>query len=95
MAKHRRENMTMITTTEPRLTPAKRKRLLKSFGPPPAGYTTEELERLLDVLYGMYSHTCTLGELRQIVISDPFDRSEPPRQLKLVEFTDWLEAIVS
>lgn len=84
-----------MMTIEPRLTPAKRKRLLKTFGPPPAGYSTKDLERLLDLLYGMYSHTYTLGELRQIIISDPFDRSEPPRQFKLVEFTEWLEALVS
>lgn len=84
-----------MTIIEPRLTPAKRKRLLKTFGPSPAGYTTKDLEHLLDLLYGMYSHTHTLGELRQIVISDPFDRSETPRQLKLIEFTDWLEALVS
>jgi hypothetical protein len=56
---------------------------------------TKELEQLLDLLYGMYSHIYTLEELRQIVISDPFDHSEMPRQLKLIEFTDWLEAVVS
>lgn len=84
-----------MTTIKPRLTPAKRKRLLKTFGPAPVGYTTKELEHLLDLLYGMYSHTYTLEELRQVVISDPFDRSEIPRQLKLTEFTDWLEAVVS
>lgn len=84
-----------MTTTDPRLTPAKRKRLLKALGPPPVGYTTKDLECLLDLLYGMYSHSYTLAELRQIVISDPFDRSEAPRQLKLMELTDWLEAIVS
>jgi len=84
-----------MTTIEPQLTSAKRKRLLKTLGPPPAGYTTTDLEHLLDLLYGMYSHSYTLAELRQIVISDPFDRSETPRQLKLVDFTDWLEAMVS
>jgi hypothetical protein len=35
-----------------------------------------------------------MAELRQIVVSDPFDRSEHPRQLKLVELTAWLEALV-
>lgn len=74
---------------ESRVTPAKRKRLLQTFGPAPTGYSTKELEQFLDLLYGMYSHTSTLGELRQVVISDPFDRSETPRQLKLVEFADW------
>lgn len=37
----------------------------------------------------------TASELRQLVVSDPFDRSEHPRQLKLVELTDWLEALVT
>ncbi|WP_040443941.1 hypothetical protein [Ktedonobacter racemifer] len=45
--------------------------------------------------YGMYSHIYTLAEIRDIVISDPFDRSEAPRQIKLVDLTDWLEAVVS
>lgn len=82
-------------TKETGLTPAKRKRLLKTFGSCPAGYTTKELEQFLDLLYGMYSHIYTLTEIREIVISDPFDRSETPRQLKLVDLTDWLEAVVS
>jgi hypothetical protein len=77
------------------LTPAKRKRLLKTFGACPAGYTTKELEQLLDLLYGMFSHAYTLAEIRQMMISDPFDRSETPRQFKLVDFTDWLEVLVS
>lgn len=76
------------------ITPAKRKRLLKTFGPFPAGYTQDDLERLLDLLYGMFSDVYTLSELRQIVVSDPFDRSDHPRQLKLVELTDWLEALI-
>ena len=75
------------------LSPAKRKRLLKTFGTSPAGYTTKELEQLLDLLYGLFSHAYTLAEIRQIVVSDPFDRSDTPRQCKLVEFTDWLEKI--
>jgi len=75
-------------------TPAKRKRLLKQFGGPPAGYTTEELEQFLDLLYGMFSYAYTTTELRQVMISDPFDRSESPRLVKLVEFTDWLETLV-
>jgi hypothetical protein len=84
-----------MTTKERGITPAKRKRLLKRFGPCPAGYTTTELEQFLDLLYGMYSHVLTLAELRQVVVSDPFDRSETPRQIKLMDFTDWLEALVS
>jgi hypothetical protein len=43
----------------------------------------------------MYSHIHTAAELRQIVVSDPFDRSEHPRQPKLVELADWLEALVA
>ena len=80
---------------ESAITPAKRKRLLKTLGPGPAGYTHDDLERLLDLLYGMFSHVYTVAELRQIVVSDPFDRSEQPRQIKLVELTDWLEAVVA
>jgi len=76
------------------LTPTRRKRLLKTFGPCPAGYTHDDLERLLDLLYGLFSHVYTQAELRQVVVSDPFDRSEHPRQLKLVELADWLEALV-
>ena len=77
------------------ITPAKRKRLLKTFGSCPAGYTNDDLERFLDLLYGLFSDVYTMAELRQIVVSDPFDRSEQPRQLKLVELTDWLEALVA
>ena len=77
------------------LSPAKRKRLLKTFGACPAGYTNTDLEQFLDLLYGMFSDVYTMAQLRQIVVSDPFDRSEQPRQLKLVELTDWLEAVVA
>src|SRR6516165_6264935 len=68
------------------ITPAKRKRLLKTFGSFPAGYTYDDLERFLDLLYGMFSDVYTMAELRQIVVSDPFDRTEHPRQLKLVDY---------
>jgi hypothetical protein len=84
-----------MTTKETGLTPAKRKRLLKTFGPCPGGYTTKELEQFLDLLYGMYSNVYTLVELRQVVVCDPFDRSQTPRQMKLMDLTDWLEAVVS
>jgi hypothetical protein len=67
------------------ISPAKRKRLLTTHGSSPAGYTNADLERFLDLLYGMYSHVYTLAELRQVVVSDPFDRSETPRQLKITE----------
>jgi hypothetical protein len=77
------------------MTPAKRKRLLKTFGSCPAGYTHDDLERFLDLLYGMYSYVYTSTELRQIVVSDPFDRSETPRRLKLVELVGWLEALIN
>jgi hypothetical protein len=77
------------------ITPAKRKRLLKTFGSSPAGYTHDDLERFLDLLYGMFSDVYTIAELRQIIVSDPFDRSEHPRQIKLVELTDWLEVLVA
>ena len=77
------------------ITPAKRKRLLKTFGSFPAGYTHDDLERFLDLLYGLYSHVATSAELRQVVVSDPFDRSEVPRCLKLVDLADWLEALLA
>jgi hypothetical protein len=85
----------MTMTHEQALSPSKRKRLLSTYGPCPAGYTTEDLERFLDLVYGMYSHVATLTQLRQTIISDPFDRSEAPRQLKLTDFTDWLEALIA
>ena len=77
------------------ITPAKRKRLRKTFGPFPARYTHDDLERFLDLLYGMFSDVYIPTELQQIIGSDPFDRSEHPRQHKLVELTDWLEAVVA
>lgn len=76
------------------LTPAKRKRLLKTYGSP-AGYTHAELECFLDLFYGLFSHVYTAAQLRQIKVSDPFDRSETPRQLTVGELADWLEALVS
>ncbi len=80
---------------EQNISSSKRKRLLKTYGPCPTGYTTEDLERFLDLLYGMYSYVYTLSDLRQMVVCDPFDRSEQPRQLKLLDLADWLEALVS
>jgi len=77
------------------LTPAKRKRLLKQFGAGPAGYTHQELEQFLDLFYGMYSHQHTLKELCQVQLSDPFDRSENPRQISVVELAEWLEAVLA
>lgn len=77
------------------MTPAKRKRLLKTFGPCPAGYTHDDLERLLDLLYGLYSYLYTPEELRQIIVSDPFEHVEPPRRLKLVDLAAWLEAVLA
>ena len=77
------------------LTPAKRKWLLKAFGGYPAGYTHDDLERFLDLLYGLFSDVYTAAEMRQMRVSDPFDRSEHPRQFRLVELTDWLEALVT
>ena len=77
------------------LSPAKRKRLLKTYGPCPAGYTHDDLERFLDLLYGMFSNVYTLTELSQIVVCDPFDQAESPRRLKLVDFAAWLEAVLA
>lgn len=89
------ENERMTRSSSSTLTPAKRKRLLKAYGPCPAGYTHDDLECLLDLLYGLFDDLYTVTELRQIVVSDPFDRTEHPRQLKLVELSDWLEALLS
>lgn len=77
------------------LSPSKRKRLLKTYGSCPAGYTHQDLERFLDLLYGLYSYLYTPEELRQVIVSDPFDLTEPPRCLKLVDFAAWLEAILT
>ena len=77
------------------LTPAKRKRLLKQFGASPAGYTHQELEQFLDLLYGMFSYRYSMAELRQVSLSDPFDRSENPRQMTVVELAEWLEALLA
>lgn len=77
------------------LTSAKRKRLLKQFGACPAGYTSQELEQFLDLLYGMFSHRYTMTELRQVQLSDPFDRSETPRQMTVMELAAWLEALLA
>jgi len=77
------------------LTPAKRKRRLKQFGTYPAGYTREELEQFLDLLYGMFSYQYTIAELRQVQLSDPFDRSETPRHMTVVELAEWLEALLA
>jgi len=85
----------MSQTRLANLSPAKRKRLLKTYGPCPAGYTHQDLERFLDLLYGLYSYLYTPEELRQIIVSDPFDHAQPPRSLKLVELVVWLEAILA
>ncbi|MBO0791418.1 MAG: hypothetical protein J2P36_10775 [Ktedonobacteraceae bacterium] len=84
-----------MTIKETGLTPAKRKRLLKRYGPCPAGYTTKELEQFLDLLYGMYNHIPTVTDLHHVVVTDPFDRSETPRPIKLMDLAEWLEAVVS
>jgi hypothetical protein len=82
-------------TAKQAMTPAKRRRLLKTYGPCPAGYTTDDLERFLDLLYGMFSYVYTMPELQRLVVSDPFDRSASPRSLKLVDLVEWLEVLVA
>jgi hypothetical protein len=77
------------------MTPAKCKHLIKTYGPCPTDYTHDDLERILDVIYGMYSHVSSMAELRQIVVSDPFDRSEAPRRIRVIDLAAWLEALVS
>lgn len=85
----------MSQTRITNLSPARRKRLLKTYGPCPAGYTHQDLERFFDLLHGLYSDLYTPKELRQIIVSDPFDRTQPPRHLKLVDLAAWLEAILA
>jgi len=82
-------------TAKQTMTPAKRRRLLKTYGPCPAGYTNDDLERFLDLLYGMFSYVYTMPELQKLVVSDPFDRSESPRSLKLIDLVEWLEVLVA
>ena len=79
----------------PEMTPAKRKRLIRTYGSCPAGYTHDDLVRYLDLLYGMYVNTHTQAELQRLVLSDPFDRSETPRRIRLVDLAAWIEALVS
>lgn len=85
--------MSQAPTTK--LSPVRRKRLLKTYGPCPSGYTYQDLERFLDLLYGLYSDLYTPQELSQIIVSDPFDRTQPPRHLKLLDLAAWLEAILA
>src|SRR5260370_41057346 len=70
------------------ITPAKRKRLLKTFGSYRAGSTHDDLERFLDLLYGMYSYGYTPSELRQSIVSDHFALSAVTPHLQLGEVVD-------
>ena len=81
--------------TTHQITAARRKHLLKTYGPCPAGYTHEDIEHFLHLLYRMFSNLYSSAELHQVILSDPFDDSNPPRQLKLVDLADWLEAVVA
>jgi hypothetical protein len=57
-------------------------------------YTTQELETTLDILYNMFSYIYILDAPNLMVISDLFDHTDHPCQLKLVEFTSYLETLV-
>lgn len=74
------------------MTPSKRKRLLKTYGSWPEGYTTEDLERFLDLLYGLFEDG---AELRRIIVCNPFDRSNTPQRMPLQDLAQWLEAVVA
>jgi hypothetical protein len=74
------------------LTPAKCRRLLKAYGSCPAGYTYDDLERFLDLLYGLFE---VGADLRRMMVYNPFDRSDTPQRMRLVDLVDWLEALVS
>ena len=89
-----KEQWQRVMASKREMTAAKRKRLIKTFGPCPAGHTHDDLERCLDLIYGLYSHIHTATELHQIVVSDPFDRSETPRRLRIVDLAAWLEALI-
>ena len=80
---------------EREMSAAKRKRLVKTYGQCPAGWTNDDLEHALDIIYGLYAHITTATELRQVFVSDPFDRAEKPRQLRIIDLADWLEALVT
>lgn len=43
----------------------------------------------------MFSYHYSIAELRQVFLSDPFDRSENPRQMTVVELAEWLEAVLA
>jgi hypothetical protein len=75
-----------------RLTQAKRRRLLKTYGSCPAGYTYDDLERFLDLLYGLFEEG---ADLRRMMVYNPFDRSDTLQRMPLVDLVDWLEALVS
>jgi hypothetical protein len=74
------------------MTQAKCKRLMKIYGPCPAGYTFDDLERFLDLLYGLFEEG---ADLRRMSVCNPFDRSDTPQRMRLVDLADWLEALVS
>lgn len=74
------------------LTPAKRNRLLKTYGHCPPGYTHDDLEQFLDLLYGLFEEG---ADLRRMTVCNPFDHSDTPQRMRLVDLTDWLEAVVS
>lgn len=50
------------------LTPAKRNRLLKTYGPCPPGYTHDDLELFLDLLYGLFEEG---ADLRRMTVCNP------------------------
>ncbi len=78
-----------------KMTATKRKRLIRTYGSCPAGYTTAELESFLHLLYGLYHDLYTASELSGLMVSDPFDESAIPRRIRLVDLAAWLEALVS
>jgi hypothetical protein len=43
----------------------------------------------------MFSHAYIQAELRQIVLSNPFDHSDTPGRIKLLDLADWLEALLT
>ena len=58
-----------------KITPAKRKRLLRAFGGCPAGYTNEDLERFLDLLYGPHAGVTNLARFNLPEYNKLFDQA--------------------
>ena len=67
--------MTLRKETSPmeqNISVSKRKRLVKMDGAVPAGSTTQDVERFLDLLSGLFRHVSTRSELQEMVVFDDY-----------------------